>query len=84
METSQRRLANHQSGDKSNPRKSEGKGTLKSTADPLKKQGRAHNLEKGDDKWLLGNTEVKLKRICNVDVRQKATYKGCAEEPRSY
>lgn len=41
--------------------------------DPLKKQGRAHNLEKGDNKWLLGNTEVKLKRICNVDVRQKAT-----------
>lgn len=22
---------------------------------------------------MLGNTEVKLKRICNMDVRQKAT-----------
>lgn len=50
-----------------------GEGTLNSMTDPLKKQGRAHNLEKGDNKWLLGNTEVKLKRICNVDVRQKAT-----------
>lgn len=50
-----------------------GEGTLNSMTDPLKKQGRAPNLEKGDNKWLLGNTEVKLKRICNVDVRQKAT-----------
>jgi hypothetical protein len=43
METVQQRLANHQSGNKNNPKKSKVKGTPNTMATPLMRQGRAPN-----------------------------------------